>query len=74
MLFDIQLPFSSLSLLAPPSPSQLDHVGLNAVVAHSREGIEIVDVQTGKAMCSVVLAEGQLHADVNRDGMVDHAW
>jgi len=57
------------------SPQGGDSEGVsNAVIAHTRDGIEVVEVRTGRPVCSVVLPPHQLHADVNRDGMVDHAW
>jgi hypothetical protein len=44
----------------------------NVLVAHLREGIEAVHLESGRTVCKLLLAPGGLHADVNADGVVDH--
>lgn len=44
----------------------------NVFVAHLKEGIEVVHLATGRAVCKLLLHEGGLHADVNGDGVLDH--
>ncbi|KAI8476096.1 MAG: hypothetical protein J3K34DRAFT_285487 [Monoraphidium minutum] len=44
----------------------------NALVAHLQQGLEVVHLFTGRALCELHLAPGQLHADFNGDGVVDH--
>lgn len=44
----------------------------NAIVAHLKEGIEIVHLYSGRTICKLLLPEGGLHADVNGDGVLDH--
>lgn len=44
----------------------------NVIVAHIREGIEVVHLYTGRVLCRIALQPGLLHADLNGDGVVDH--
>ncbi|GBF99911.1 hypothetical protein Rsub_12819 [Raphidocelis subcapitata] len=44
----------------------------NAVVGHIQEGLEVVHLYTGRTLCELHLPAGQLHADVNGDGVIDH--
>lgn len=58
----------------PPLSCTQPSKEMNAVVAHTRDGIEVVEVATGRPICSMVLAARQMHADVNMDGVLDHIW
>jgi len=58
---------------APSSPMESLRPELNAVVAHLEEGIEIISVADGSPICKLHLGAGSVHADVNNDGVVDHA-
>lgn len=44
----------------------------NVVVAHEKEGIEVLHVASGRTVCKLHLQEGGLHADINGDGVLDH--
>ncbi|KAL3844707.1 hypothetical protein ACJIZ3_002110 [Penstemon smallii] len=44
----------------------------NVVIAHEKEGIEVVHLASGQTICKVHLQEGGLHADINGDGVLDH--
>ncbi|KAG6532068.1 hypothetical protein ZIOFF_005906 [Zingiber officinale] len=44
----------------------------NVVVAHQKEGIEVVHLASGRTICQLHLPEGGLHADINGDGVLDH--
>ncbi|XP_071714628.1 uncharacterized protein [Rutidosis leptorrhynchoides] len=44
----------------------------NVVVAHEKEGIEVLHLASGRTLCKLHLQEGGLHADVNGDGVLDH--
>ena len=44
----------------------------NAVVAHTAEGVELLSFYTGRPLAHLPLQRGQLHVDVNGDGVVDH--
>ncbi|KAJ4785577.1 tRNA uridine 5-carboxymethylaminomethyl modification enzyme MnmG [Rhynchospora pubera] len=43
----------------------------NVVVAHQKEGIEVLHLASGRTICKLHLTEG-LHADINGDGVLDH--
>jgi hypothetical protein len=45
---------------------------VNALVAHLEEGLEIVHLYSGRTLCQLHLPAGQLHADINGDGVMDH--
>lgn len=44
----------------------------NVIVAHEKEGIEVVHLASGRTICKLHLQEGGLHADINGDGVLDH--
>jgi hypothetical protein len=44
----------------------------NVLVAHLKEGLEVVHLFTGRTLCKLHLPENGLHADINGDGLVDH--
>ncbi|KAH7314480.1 hypothetical protein KP509_21G004500 [Ceratopteris richardii] len=44
----------------------------NVLVAHLKEGIEVIHLASGRTVCKLLLQEGGLHADVNGDGVLDH--
>ncbi|KAL4644291.1 hypothetical protein ACB092_02G154300 [Castanea dentata] len=44
----------------------------NVVVAHQKEGIEVLHLASGRTACKLHLQEGGLHADINGDGVLDH--
>lgn len=57
-------------------PTITNHTNLwwvpNVVVAHQKEGIEVVHLASGRLVCKLHLQEGGLHADINGDGVLDH--
>lgn len=44
----------------------------NALVTHLQQGLEVVHLFTGRTLCELHLAPGQLHVDINGDGVIDH--
>ena len=44
----------------------------NVLVAHLRDGIEVVGLQTGHTLCKLHLASPGIHTDLNGDGVLDH--
>ena len=44
----------------------------NVVVAHLQDGLEAVHLASGHTVCKLSLSRGELHADLNADGVVDH--
>ncbi|KAJ0040071.1 hypothetical protein Pint_28361 [Pistacia integerrima] len=44
----------------------------NVIVAHLKEGIEVIHLASGRTLCKLHLQEGGLHADINGDGVLDH--
>ncbi|KAL8211161.1 hypothetical protein R6Q57_005598 [Mikania cordata] len=44
----------------------------NVVVAHEKEGIEVLHLASGRTLCKLHLLEGGLHADINGDEVLDH--
>lgn len=69
------LPSSLLSVhpssrLAHDSAEHLAHP--NAVMVHTREGVELISFYTGRPLAHLALQPHQLHADLNGDGVVDH--
>lgn len=44
----------------------------NALVAFLEDGIEVVHLFSGRPICKLHLPPGELHADVNGDGIMDH--
>mmetsp|Transcript_21460 Transcript_21460/g.51195 ORF Transcript_21460/g.51195 Transcript_21460/m.51195 type:complete len:700 (-) Transcript_21460:224-2323(-) len=45
----------------------------NVLVAHMEEGIEAIHLYTGRTICQLHLPKEGLHADINGDGVLDHA-
>ena len=55
--------------MAPHSTA--DHVFKpNVIVAHLKEGIEVIHLYTGRPVCRLRLGRG-LYSDVNGDGIID---
>jgi hypothetical protein len=44
----------------------------NVIVAHLRDGIEVIHLFSGRTICRLSLKRGIVHADVNADGVIDH--
>jgi hypothetical protein len=44
----------------------------NAIIAHHREGVEVLDAFTGELICQLALEIPGYHADINGDGAIDH--
>lgn len=44
----------------------------NVAVAHVREGLEAIELHTGRAVCGLPLPSDQLHVDLDGDGALDH--
>ncbi len=44
----------------------------NAIVAHTRDGIEVLALYTGRPITHLPLEAQQTHADINADGVIDH--
>lgn len=44
----------------------------NALVAHLRDGIEILHLYSGRPLCRLTLQAGQVHVDMDGDGVIDH--
>ena len=59
------------------APSQAAHErGLgapNVLVAHLEEGLEAVHLYSGRTLCKLHLPPAGLHADLDGDGVLDHA-
>lgn len=72
---DLGVPLSHIPGLpfggeAPHTAS--DHiVKPNVVVAHTKSGIEVIHLYTGRTLCSLALPPQSLYADLNGDGMLD---
>ncbi len=45
----------------------------NVIVAHRADGLDVVHLFSGRLLCQVRLMQGT-HADVNRDGAIDHLY
>ena len=43
-----------------------------AIVAHTRDGIEVLALYTGRPITHLPLDAAQTHADINADGVIDH--
>lgn len=74
-----QLTSSSSSLFMPDLQYALrphddkEHIQLpNAIVAHLKDGLEILHLYSGRPLCRIGLPTRQVHVDVNGDGVVDH--
>lgn len=48
-------------------------VYLSSVDCKIQEGIEAIHLYTGRTICKLHLPKDGLHADVNGDGVLDHA-
>ena len=69
------LPMSALSVAASARWAHDDAEHLphpNAIMAHTREGLELLSFYTGRPLAHLALQSGPLHADLNGDGVVDH--
>lgn len=44
----------------------------NAIIAHHRDGVEVLDAFTGELICQLALQHPGYHADINGDGAIDH--
>ena len=44
----------------------------NVWVAHLRDGIEAVELGSGRTVCKLHLANPGLHVDLDGDGVLDH--
>lgn len=44
----------------------------NAIVAHLRDGVEIIHMFTGRTLSHLALKPSALHVDLNGDGVIDH--
>lgn len=44
----------------------------NVWVAHLRDGIEAVELGSGRTVCKLHLASPGLHTDLDGDGVLDH--
>lgn len=45
----------------------------NVLVAHLEEGVEAVHLYSGRTLCKLHLPPAGLHADLDGDGVLDHA-
>jgi hypothetical protein len=62
---------SPLGSLRPHSDSE--HVANpNAIVVHLRDGIELLHLYSGRPLCRLTLKAGEVHVDMNGDGVIDH--
>lgn len=52
--------------------AELNEAEPNVFVAHLKDGIEVVRLQTGRTICKLHLASPGLHVDLNGDGVLDH--
>ncbi len=53
--------------------SESEHVRHpNVIVAHMREGVEVIHLYTGQTVARLALKPGAVHVDVNGDGVIDH--
>ncbi|CAG9467181.1 unnamed protein product [Pedinophyceae sp. YPF-701] len=52
--------------------AQADDATPNAIVAHLRDGVVVLDFASGRPMCSLQMERNQVHVDLNSDGVVDH--
>ncbi|KAJ9504613.1 hypothetical protein QJQ45_030487, partial [Haematococcus lacustris] len=54
------------------APHHHANISANAIVAYLEEGVEVVHLYSGRSICALHLQPGQLHADLNGDGVLDH--
>ena len=52
--------------------SNHNHTTPNVLVAHLEEGLEVIHLFSGRAVCRLYLPSPGLHADLNGDGIPDH--
>jgi hypothetical protein len=53
--------------------SDIEHIKQpNSVVAHLHGGIEVLHLFSGRPITKLALNNGELHADINGDGVIDH--
>jgi hypothetical protein len=51
--------------------NDVEHVkSPNAIVAHMRDGIEVIHLYTGRTLCRIGLKRDGAHVDLNGDGVV----
>ena len=63
----------SVRLAAVQAHDDSEHIEHpNAIVAHTRDGIELLALYTGRPITHLQLETHQTHADINADGVVDH--
>jgi hypothetical protein len=44
----------------------------NALVVHLRDGIELLHFYSGRPLCRLTLRAGEVHVDMDGDGVIDH--
>lgn len=62
-------PLAATAVLPHDASEHTEHP--NVLVAHTRNGLEVVALRTGVPMTSLALAKGRAYADVDGDGVVD---
>lgn len=61
------------SVLGLRPHSESEHVSNpNALVVHLRDGIELLHLYSGRPLCRLTLRAGEVHVDMDGDGVVDH--
>jgi hypothetical protein len=54
-------------------PRNRDVRAPNAVVARREEGVEVIHLFSGRTLCKMFLLPHETHADINGDGVLEHA-
>ena len=62
-------PLSNSAVLPHDASEHTDHP--NVLVAHTKNGLEVIALKTGVPMTSLALSKGSSYADVDGDGVVD---
>lgn len=62
-------PLSNSAILPHDAAEHTDHP--NVLVAHTKNGLEVIALKTGMPMTSLALSHGSTYADVDGDGVVD---
>lgn len=62
-------PLSNSAILPHDASEHTDHP--NVLVAHTKNGLEVIALKTGVPMTSLALTRGSTYADVDGDGVVD---
>lgn len=62
-------PLAATAVLPHDASEHTEHP--NVLVAHTRNGLEVIALRTGAPMTSLALAKGRAYADVDGDGVVD---